>query len=60
MLQTIFNFRGTDYKVNRIPESYSNLESAADMTRNSHLARIGENKSHNEKIKFVFTCLVPH
>ena len=60
MLQTIFNFRGTDYKVNRIPESYDNLEQAANMTRNSHLARIGEKKSHSTQIKFVFTCLVPH
>ena len=54
MLQTIFNFRGTDYKVNCIPESYDNLEQAANMTRNSHLSRTGEKKSHCCSVQFVF------
>ena len=37
MLQAIFSFRDTDYKGNRIPESFEELQEAAQKISEIHL-----------------------
>ena len=53
MLKTIFNFRGTDYQVNKIPENYANLGQAAAKICEMHMRWQGkkqwdENDAHSK------------
>ena len=37
MLKTLFNFRGQDYKGNRIPDTFENLKQAAIKIKSLYL-----------------------
>ena len=42
MLKIVFNFRGNDYKGNRIPESFHMLQEMAQQIKKVHLKRVGD------------------
>ena len=57
MLLTVFSFRGRDYKTSRIPQSYENLQQAAEKIRQLHLQK--ENEEEKEEKQFRFTYITP-
>ena len=60
MLQSIFSFRGQDYRGNRIPESLESLISAAEQIKIVHEAAQGEQQKQEEAMTtFRFTFLIP-
>ena len=42
MLKIVFNFRGNDYKGNRIPETFHMLQEMAQQIKKVHLKRVGD------------------
>lgn len=44
MLKTVFSYRGSDYKGNRIPESFEHLQQAVFKIKEVHLAQSQVNK----------------
>jgi len=57
MLQTVFAFRGTSYKGNRIPESFEQLQKAARKIMQVH-QRIDKDEARGNK-GFNFTFITP-
>ena len=58
MLMTVFNFRGTDFKGNRIPESFQHLSQAAHTIRSQFLKQEKKNSSQND-VQFSFSYTTP-
>ena len=65
MLQTVFSFRGTDYRGNRIPESYRHLHAAALKIMKVHEQAQGIDSVRGaagvdpDAAKFTFTYVTP-
>ena len=54
MLQTLFRFRGVDYKGNMIPESYEILQKAASKVRLIHLKQTKEFSLSEPEFEFMY------
>ena len=57
MLQTVFSYKGTDYRGNRIPDSYESLKQAAIKIRS--IVDKNQTESIDETLGFKFFYSLP-